>query len=265
MTTDYSRYQTSPSHAKLTGFYRGIVVKHERLGRCKIFIKGLYPDDWCQPTKIDKIPSAEQIAPIFGGSSVGEGVFSYPAIGSVVVCGFWTGDQNKPYYFGTVLGGTGAKSAYTHGSRANPTDTTVKDGTDVIAHSINVHNAEINIYEKGQITVKTKTSDTSDFCQIGIDPTGNVVVNTTGSIQFNCKSFKVDATSKIELAAPIIELDALRTNGEIISKAANTKHQSSLTYSIIAPSIDLDAIPGTNGAGTVIATGASRRPMPLAR
>ena len=51
------------------------------------------------------LPSARQASPIFTGCHNGNGMFSYPNIGSTVVCMFINGDANTPIYFATLLGG----------------------------------------------------------------------------------------------------------------------------------------------------------------
>ena len=68
------------------------MVKHciSGYGRCKVFIPGVYPDE--MEKNPDQLPDAEQISPLFGGSLDGNGVFSYPNLGSIVICGFWNGD-----------------------------------------------------------------------------------------------------------------------------------------------------------------------------
>lgn len=42
---------------------------------------------------------------MFGGTNKGNGMFSYPNIGSVVWCFFQNGDQNFPVFFAATLGG----------------------------------------------------------------------------------------------------------------------------------------------------------------
>lgn len=99
-----------PQGNKLAGFFRGKVVKHLTHGRCKVWIPGVYPDEL--KSAWQKLPDAEQISPVFGGCNEGNGTFSYPNIGSTVVCGFWNGDQNLPFFFAAVLGGPNAFGQY---------------------------------------------------------------------------------------------------------------------------------------------------------
>lgn len=76
------------SNSASPGFYRGLVLKHLRNGMCKIWIPGVYPAELSSYEEADKLPSAEQASPIAFGANGGNGVFSYPNIGSVVWCFF---------------------------------------------------------------------------------------------------------------------------------------------------------------------------------
>lgn len=75
---------------KLAGFFKGVVVKHLEHGKCKIWIPGVYPDG--ADKEPDSLPDAIQVSPMFGGSCSGNGVFTYPNLGSVVICGFLNED-----------------------------------------------------------------------------------------------------------------------------------------------------------------------------
>jgi len=52
----------------------------------------VYPDEWNDYEKVDKLPSAEQASSLAFGAVKGNGMFSYPNIGSVVWCFFERGD-----------------------------------------------------------------------------------------------------------------------------------------------------------------------------
>jgi uncharacterized protein involved in type VI secretion and phage assembly len=52
------------------------------------------------------------MTPQFAGSNNGNGVFSYPNIGSTVICVFANGDQNMPITLGSLLGGMNAFGQY---------------------------------------------------------------------------------------------------------------------------------------------------------
>jgi hypothetical protein len=68
------------------GFYRGKVLKHLDKGLLKVFIYGVYPQSL--EAKADSLPTCEQAAPLFAGTNDGNGMFSYPNIGSTVWCFF---------------------------------------------------------------------------------------------------------------------------------------------------------------------------------
>ena len=42
---------------ELNGFYRGKVLKHEDFGRCKVYIPGVYPQEF--EDKPESLPDAE--------------------------------------------------------------------------------------------------------------------------------------------------------------------------------------------------------------
>lgn len=71
-------------HPVKPGMYRGIVLKHLSHGKCKVWVPGVYPDDWQYLENADCLPDAEQASPISFGTNKGLGVFSYPNINSVV-------------------------------------------------------------------------------------------------------------------------------------------------------------------------------------
>ena len=75
---------------KLSGLFRGEVVRHLQAGRLKVFIPGVYPIEY--KVSPEKLPDAEIVAPLFGGNNMGNGVFSYPNVGAIVVCQFMNGD-----------------------------------------------------------------------------------------------------------------------------------------------------------------------------
>ena len=74
----------------LFGFYRGKVVKHCKDGFCKVFIPGIYPDEF--ENNPDALPDAEQASPLFGGGTQGNGMISIPDVNATVWCFFQNGD-----------------------------------------------------------------------------------------------------------------------------------------------------------------------------
>lgn len=75
---------------KLRGTYRGKVLKHLGKGVLKVYIPEVYPAESLKDP--DSLPDAEMVVPLFAGNCDGSGVFSYPRIGSVVICSFLDGD-----------------------------------------------------------------------------------------------------------------------------------------------------------------------------
>ena len=102
--------EDSPVGNKLFGVYRGKVVQHLTHGYCKIYIPGVYPEEWKDKPQL--LPLAEQATALFGGTNNGNGVFTYPNIGSIVWCMFANNDQNYPIYFAACLGGENAFGQY---------------------------------------------------------------------------------------------------------------------------------------------------------
>ena len=102
--------QQTPSGNKLTGFYLGKVLKHLSHGCIKAFIPSVYPESLSASP--DSLPVCMQVVPQFVGNNAGNGVFSYPNIGSTIVCFFANGDQNLPMTIGSVQGGNDAIHQY---------------------------------------------------------------------------------------------------------------------------------------------------------
>ena len=102
--------QQTPSGNKLTGFYLGKVLKHLSHGCIKAFIPSVYPESLSASP--DSLPVCMQIVPHFAGNNAGNGVFSYPNIGSTIVCFFANGDQNLPMTIGSIQGGNDAIHQY---------------------------------------------------------------------------------------------------------------------------------------------------------
>ena len=108
---------SAPSTTQFNGVYRGRVIEHGKYGACKVWIPEVYPPAWRLDPK--KLPLAEQAQPFsaFGAqptidpenpekelppTGVPGGVYSYPAIGSYVLCMFLVGSIEHPVYFASV-------------------------------------------------------------------------------------------------------------------------------------------------------------------
>lgn len=150
-----------PESNKLLGLYRGEVVQHLPHGKLKVFIPSVYSDEW--KSTPDMLPEAEQLAPLFGGSNQGNGIFSYPNIGSIVMCQFINGDQNYPLVVGATLGGPYAYGQYTHVYKNVMKGTSVLS-TDISsvnhsspAHLITVGKTQVKLFEDGRLSAITST------------------------------------------------------------------------------------------------------------
>lgn len=255
-------------YTRLQGLYKGTVVQHLRSGRCKIFIPGIYPEEW-GTTAINKLPPAEQISPMFAGSFGGNGVFSYPSLGSIVACGFWNGDSNLPYYFGAIQSDDTAMSSYVDYAQIDATDKTVQDGTDAPMHSIVVKNSVIKFNEAGEIKLMTKGSESDkNFTCISQDSHGNISIVGNGTVYIKCNDFKVDADNKIELVSPDVEIRTLGTGvgpriHRVQVKTDQMIEDAVESYAVNSPKITLNANTG-KPAGSVVAFDGEGRPVPIA-
>lgn len=82
------------------GNYRGIVKAHDVNGMCKIFVPGVYPEEF--GTDFNSLPLAEPCQPLFAGGASFNGVFQYPDINSTVWLFFESGNINYPVFFGAT-------------------------------------------------------------------------------------------------------------------------------------------------------------------
>ena len=224
---------------KLNGFYRGKVVKHciSGYGRCKVFIPGVYPDE--KENDPNSLPDAEQISPLFGGSLDGNGVFSYPNLGSIVICGFWNGDQNMPFFFGSTLGGPDSGNVYSKIDSLKADPKKVASGDDATLHSIQVHNTSIDIYERGNIKINVLSDNSSDRCRIDVDGrTGNVSITSSQKTQITSPEISMTASGKITLDAGQIGINA-STN--LALQGRNVIIGGGSGINIQAPSVKLKA------------------------
>lgn len=243
---------------KLSGFFKGKVVKHCDFGKCKIWIPGIYPDDLEE--KPEKLPDAIQVAPMFGGSFKGNGVFSYPNIGSIVVCGFLNEDQNQPIYWGALQGGEDAKAQYTE-ARNETSEEAIKTDDDARVHKITVDKSTIKIWESGHIEIKTfkdrKYNTGKEIpevgCQIDIDENGTVnieastqihikspdVMVDTGKFTLNCQTAKIKAGQEIGLYSD--KYMVIHPNDQLDITAKTEIHMNEANYVQALGQIGLNA------------------------
>lgn len=76
----------------------------------------------------------------------GNGMFSYPDIGAVVMCQFLNGDQNYPVVIGATLGSDFAKQRY---AECAPELDPKTGEPPAYVHVINAGKSKIKVYEGG--------------------------------------------------------------------------------------------------------------------
>lgn len=226
---------------RLSGFFLGKVLKHGDYGQCKIYIPGIYPESYANSP--DNLPDAKQVAPMFGGSLKGNGVFSYPNIDSTVICGFLNEDQNQPIYWGAIQGGDKVVAEQYAEARCEISEDSVKSGDDARVHKISVDKATIKISESGHIEIKvfndrkfrTGKEVPEVGCQIDIDENGTTVINSskqlviksptvaieTNDFQLNGQTINIHAAQQIETTCDkfmkVISKDRL----DVVSRTEN--------------------------------------------
>lgn len=188
---------------KLTGFFRGKVVKRSpsKHGKLKIYIPGIYPADGETNWKI--LPDAEPAMPLFAGCYNGNGMFSYPNIGTFVWCFFINGDQNLPVYFAATYGGEVAAGQFSTCEQLPDQD----DGA--YLHKICAGNSTILISEMGCIKIITqKINSNNELKQVKIDldQSGNLKIKADTSIQIETNELSINAKDKFIVNSPDIEL-----------------------------------------------------------
>lgn len=208
-----------PSGNRLIGFYRGTVLKHLSNGFCKIWIPGVYPNEWNSYKNADKLPSAEQASSLSFGTNSGLGVFSYPNIGSTVWCFFANDDQNLPVYFAASLGGDEANENW---NKARAMAGSHPD--DAYVHKIHVKNSDIEIYETGQI--KLHTENGRNNCTFLLDADGNVSIESTTQVKLKTKSLIIDTETQVDIQSPQVCITA------------------ETSFNVKSPSISLDSSDG---------------------
>lgn len=104
------------THEAYNSNYRGIVVDNydpKNLGRCKIFVPGIYPSDFADTPEV--LPWSNPIMQPFGGSYKNDGkqlnketgVTSVPHAGAIMWVFFERGDWNYPFYWAADQSGEG--------------------------------------------------------------------------------------------------------------------------------------------------------------
>lgn len=239
---------------KLFGFYRGVVKQHLSDGYCKIWIPGVYDESYNDYDKCELLPNAEQASLIFGGCTQGNGMFSYPDVGSVVWCFFQNGDQNYPVYFATTYGGdfvvdnpSGGFASVRMGSGTDDDGKDVtKTGYDAQNHLIRSGNVDIMIKESGNVEITTNDSDAD----------GNIENRASITINGESGSISIRSTEDIFLDAKRIHLKAdemlqVQTNETDMNSISQMKVSTNITdlksydkVNVQSRDINLDASTG---------------------
>lgn len=245
---------------RLTGFYRGQVIQHLDGGRCKVFVPGVYPDRYADSP--DDLPPAEQAAPLFGGTCLGNGTFSYPNIGTVVWLFFENEDQNRPVYFAATLGGELAVETEGSGFKAvrdnvcpdiAPELDTTRNGQDSQQHMVNCGDTRVVLRESGQLDILCSDALGGTSSHVFVDSDGSVQIRTSQSIQIDTPSLKVTAHDKLEVNTTSL---VVRANNEIQVNSPQVATVAANTFSVKSPSIEMDAT-----QGKFVAKGANHAPM----
>ena len=228
--------QQTPSGNKLTGFYRGTVLKHLSNGFCKIYIPSVYPQQWNSYEMADNLPSAEQAAPLSFGCNKGLGIFSYPNIGSTVWCFFANGDQNYPVYFASTLGGDGAVSP---GNWDAARAMAGSHPEDAYVHKIHVKNSDIEIYETGYMKVTTQLGE--NHCKVVLDQDGNIEIDSTTQISLHAKNVSIKADTQMNILTPTLVMDVTNQTNLTTPTFVSVNKDS---FNVKSPNINLDAKEG---------------------
>lgn len=231
-------YQTA---YHISGLHLGKVVKHLNDGKIKVYFPGINPPEF--EDMPDKLPDCYQCTPLFAGTNKGNGMFSYPNIGTMVWAMFTNGDQNQPVAIGAMLGGGPAAEQYAE-VRTNVTPQTIASGEDAFIHKINCGYSEIKMWESGRIEIATDGNLAgSTNAKILIDGKGTIVIQSTQAIRFEAPTISLAASSSIDMSAPTI------------------MNIAGISHTTQSPSINLDAQTPGSGAGTVLIKGSNNSPL----
>lgn len=187
---------------KCFGLYFGTVLQHLTHGQLKVYIQGVYPEEWkSQP---DLLPICMQVVPQFAGSQDGNGVFSYPNIGATVACMFANGDQNLPLMVGSILGGPNAFGQYEH-IRTNEELSSSK-------HLVTAGKSHVKMFEDGKISaIVVQPIRTEAKVSYGPEPDSPISVDAVESRPI-CEQVEANQISNINCQ---MVLDNSAANGTL--------------------------------------------------
>lgn len=203
----------TPTGNRITGFYRGRVLKHCNDGKCKIFIPGVFPDKWNKVEECENLPDAEQASGIGFDNNNGNGFFTYPAIDSIVWCFFANEDQNLPVYFATCQGGGAASGIYNNNMIQ----------TDVTSNIIIFGNLQIE-FNKGEENSQPFLNITNTYS----NGNSSIIISNDGTIKLNsCSDIELNSAGSIKLNSNKSIIATSGTNTNITSKTDDIVIESS--------------------------------------
>ena len=174
---------------RINGFYRGVVKAHSDNGRCKIFWPGVTPSEF--KNSPEKLPDAEQAAPLFCASHTENGLFFYPAVGTYVWGFFANGDINYPVYFAASLDNEDNRTMYND----------AKNGAAIMHFgslniAFNLSSSSIEISTNFEDAVEGEIAEDAEFSKnstISIDKNG-ITIKSDGVIALDSASIREKAT-----------------------------------------------------------------------
>ena len=242
----------------LFGFYRGKVVKHCKDGFCKVFIPGIYPDEF--ENNPDALPDAEQASPLFGGGTQGNGMISIPDVNATVWCFFQNGDQNLPVYFAMSFPndeGTSPFGEVQSGTDDGETNTFLT-GEDAQNHMMRFGKCRVYFSESGQIEIRCDPDDEEesseesqsegeeeslddekypDKCaKIEFDGNGNVTVYGNTNVTVKAPT--------VELIGDTVNItsDQFNVNSNVVNLDSNCMASTQKTFfTLKSPAFNVDA------------------------
>ena len=199
---------------RLVGTYRGLVLKHLPHGKCKIYIPGVYAEEFL--TDPDNLPTAQPKTPLFAGTNNGNGIFSYPNLSSIVWCTFMNGDANFPVFDSATLGGENAFGQY---ELIKSKDEEVSE-----RHMITSGKTHMIWYENGKISAivedPIRTYCSVDYDQFELENNNTSVEN---KYSYSISNDIVDRISKNKLSNINCQY-VLDNNGDVHGELSTSTH-----------------------------------------
>ena len=188
---------------RVSGFYRGIVLKHCENGKCKIFWPGVTPKEF--ENDPDSLPDAEQATPLAFSTSKNSvdyfdsGIFFYPNVGSVVWGFFSNEDVNFPVYFASSLASSNNKSVYSALKDSNSSEIRVNSWTHSLKITVNGSESYLKISGMPNDVAEGKLNDAAEI-SISLTKDGKIVLDApSGNIEVNAQNISLNANGTLSL------------------------------------------------------------------